>query len=66
MSALGQKQTSRHLQPMSALPQKRTLELAREMSALFLECAAKGGIQNVRMITRWVVSLSLAAQVQPN
>jgi hypothetical protein len=34
MSALGQKRTSRHLQPMSALPPKRTLELSREMSAL--------------------------------
>ncbi len=32
MSALGQKRTSRHLQPMSALPQKRTSELSREMS----------------------------------
>jgi hypothetical protein len=29
MSALGQKQTSRHLQPISALGQKRTLRVGR-------------------------------------
>src|SRR6516162_7258536 len=34
MSALCQKQTSRHFQSMSALPQKRTSELSRVMSAL--------------------------------
>ena len=53
MSALGQKQTLRHLQPMSALPpQKRTLVEHVVMSAL----CQKRHMQRTRSCPLWVTA----------